>query len=96
MESTPLKDISSLRIHLKELQTQFDCSIREGKNIDNLNVIHSQIKELECHVKAMDWDPYTHRNKSRDSSPSKEYPTEPGRDNDIRRFRHVEEKHPLL
>jgi len=94
MQLTSLEDISSLRIHLNELQSKFERFIMQGKSPARLKEIHLQIKELECHINAMDWNPHTHAN--RDQTPSKEYPSEPGRDNDIKRYRYVQEEHPLL
>ena len=96
MNFTFFEDISSLRIHLNELQSKFERLIMHGESPANLKEIHLQIKELECHINAMDWDPDIHANRDQATSPSNEYPPEQDRSNDRNRRRVVEEEHSSL
>lgn len=64
MPSTINNDVTSYRIRLNELKSEFDKSMRQGETYNNLKKIHVQIKELECYLKALDWDPDMHANTS--------------------------------
>lgn len=55
--STTLEDVTSLRIILNELKSKFDRSMRQGETFANLKEIYLQIKELECLLNAMQWNP---------------------------------------
>jgi chromosome segregation ATPase len=77
-------DPTSISIRLNELRYQFDQAIREGENFENVKEIHSQIKELECYLTALQWQP--------NRNPRREFMREePGE-----RFRHIKEPRPLL
>ena len=65
MPTTINDDLTSYKIRLNELKSQFDKSMRQGETYSNLKQIHLQIKELECYLRAMDWDPDLHANTSR-------------------------------
>jgi hypothetical protein len=60
-------DISSLRIHLNELKSSFDKAMREGGDLANLQRMHMEIKELEWHIKVLDWEMNTDRADNRRS-----------------------------
>ena len=62
MQLTISDDITSLTIQLNELRSEFDKSIRNGGNFAQVRVLHFQIKEMECYLKALDWNPATHVN----------------------------------
>ena len=49
-------DVTSIRIHLNELKTQFDRAMLEGTEFANVKKLYIQIKELECHLNAMEWE----------------------------------------
>lgn len=54
--TTETVDVISVRIHLNELKTQFDNAMRDGDEFANLKKIYMEIKELECHLKVIEWD----------------------------------------
>ena len=56
MRLTTRDDATSLRIILNELRSKFDQSMRQGETFGNLKEIYLQIKELECLLKAMEWN----------------------------------------
>jgi len=49
-------DVTSIRIHLNELKTQFDRAILEGTEFASVKKLYIQIKELECHLNVMEWE----------------------------------------
>jgi hypothetical protein len=49
-------DITAIRMHLNELKASFDKAIRDGEIFVNLKKIYMGIKELECHLKVLEWD----------------------------------------
>lgn len=49
-------DLTSLSIRLNELKSEFDRSMREGDNFANLKKVYMKIKELTCHLEALEWD----------------------------------------
>jgi hypothetical protein len=57
-------DITSVSIHLNELRNQFDQCLRNGETFANVRKLYMQIKELECALKALVWDPRTHGSQS--------------------------------
>jgi hypothetical protein len=50
-------DITAINIELNELKSKFDQAMREGSEIIDLREIYLQMKELECHINALQWDP---------------------------------------
>jgi chromosome segregation ATPase len=52
-------DVTSVSIRLNELKNKFDQCMRQGDTFANVRAIYNQIKELECFLKAMIWDPRT-------------------------------------
>jgi len=53
--TTEMGDVIAIRIRLNELKTQFDNAMRDGENFAALKKIYMEIKELECHLKVIDW-----------------------------------------
>ena len=53
-------DVTSVSIHLNELRNQFDQCLRNGETFANVRKLYMQIKELECALKALIWDPRMH------------------------------------
>jgi hypothetical protein len=49
-------DIDATRIRLSELRSQFDNIMRDGGIFTDLKKIYMEIKELECHLKALEWE----------------------------------------
>ena len=49
-------DVISIRIHVNELKAQFDNAMRDGDEFTDLRKIYMEIKELECHLKVIEWD----------------------------------------
>jgi hypothetical protein len=56
------KDAIAMRIHLNELRTQFDTAMRNGETFANLKKVYMEIKELECHLKVIEWEATKPRN----------------------------------
>ena len=52
-------DVTSVSIRLNELKNKFDQCMRQGDTFANVRAIYNQIRELECFLKAMIWDPRT-------------------------------------
>lgn len=50
-------DITAINIELNELRSKFDLAMREGSEIIDLREIYLHMKELECHINALQWDP---------------------------------------
>lgn len=50
------RDVTSISIELNELKSEFDRSMREGDNFANLKKVYMKIKELTCHLQALEWD----------------------------------------
>lgn len=50
-------DITAINIELNELRSQFDRAMREGAEYTDLRSIYLHMKELECHVNALQWEP---------------------------------------
>lgn len=49
-------DITSISIELNELKSKFDLSMRQGDSFANLKKVYMKIKELTCHLQALEWD----------------------------------------
>jgi hypothetical protein len=49
-------DITSISIELNELKSEFDRSMRQGDTFANLKKVYMKIKELTCHLQALQWD----------------------------------------
>jgi hypothetical protein len=49
-------DITSMSIELNELKSRFDRSMRQGDNFANLKKVYMKIKELTCHLQALEWE----------------------------------------
>lgn len=39
-----------------ELRSQFDQEMRNGNDFNLLKDLHTKIKELECHLKTLEWN----------------------------------------
>jgi len=89
MQTDIYNDVTSMRIELNELRTKFDKSLRAGENFEDVKTIHAQIKELECHLNALEWQPERFSGPRPHGDPYTRGTTQ-------RRFRHVEEPPPLL
>jgi hypothetical protein len=50
-------DITTINIQLNELRSRFDQAMRENDESVNLKETYLQIKELECYLNALQWDP---------------------------------------
>lgn len=55
-------DITAITIQLNELRSKFDLGMREGHEPADLKEIYLQMKELECYLKALQWEPERHHN----------------------------------
>jgi hypothetical protein len=56
MQSFIPNDVTALTIQLNELRAKFDHTVREGKDFADRRSIYDHIKELECHIEALEWD----------------------------------------
>ena len=54
---TDVTDITAINIQLNELRSKFDQGMREGQDLPDLKETYLLMKELECHLKALQWDP---------------------------------------
>ncbi len=52
-------DAASVSIHLNELKNKFDQCMRNGEAFAEARKLYMEIKELECFLKALVWDPPT-------------------------------------
>ena len=50
-------DITAITIQLNELRSKFDQGMREGHEPADLKETYLQMKELECYLKALQWEP---------------------------------------
>ena len=50
-------DLTAIHIQLNELMSKFDQAMREGHDFPELKETYLQMKELECYIKALQWDP---------------------------------------
>lgn len=50
-------DVTTITIQLNELRSRFDQGMREGQEPNNLRETYLHMKELECHLKALQWEP---------------------------------------
>lgn len=55
-------DLTSINIQLNELRSRFDQAMRENDETIDLRDTYLQIKQLECYVNALQWDPEHHQN----------------------------------
>ena len=55
--TTDFTDLTALSIQLNELRSKFDLGMREGHELADLKETYLQMKEIECHLKALQWDP---------------------------------------
>jgi hypothetical protein len=53
-------DITAITIELNELRSKFDQGMREGQEPSDLKETYQHMKLLECHLKALQWDPERH------------------------------------
>lgn len=53
-------DVTAINIQLNELRSKFDLAMREEHDILELRETYLQMKELECHIKALQWSPENH------------------------------------
>ena len=58
--NTEVADITTITIQLNELRSRFDQGMREGQEPNDLREIYQHMKELECHLKALQWEPERH------------------------------------
>ena len=56
MQNDNSTDITSISIELNELKSEFDRSMRQGDTFANLKKVYMKIKELTCHLQALQWD----------------------------------------
>ena len=49
-------DIQVIHIHLNELKAKFDKVMRDGGTFAEVKKIYMEIKELECHLKVLEWE----------------------------------------
>lgn len=56
MQNDIQTDITSISIELNELKSEFDRSMRQGDTFANLKKLYMKIKELTCHLQALEWD----------------------------------------
>ncbi len=61
-------DVISIRIHLNEMKSQFDSIMREGEEFAFQKKIYMEIKEVECHLKVLEWDASKYRAHASDYS----------------------------
>lgn len=64
--NTDFTDVTALTIQLNELRSKFDQGMREGQELSDLKETYLQMKELECHLNALQWDPERHVNQRND------------------------------
>jgi len=57
---SPNTDFTSISIELNECRSKFDQAMREGHDYNELKHLYLQMKELECYVNALQWDPEHH------------------------------------
>jgi hypothetical protein len=50
-------DVTAITIQLNELRSKFDQGMREGEEPAHLKETYILMKELECHLKALQWEP---------------------------------------
>ena len=55
-------DIIAITIQLNELRSKFDKGMREGHEPADLKETYLQMKELECYLKALQWEPERNNN----------------------------------
>jgi hypothetical protein len=60
--SFEVADITTITIQLNELRSKFDQGMREGQEPSDLRDTYLQMKELECYLKALQWEPEGHNN----------------------------------
>lgn len=60
MQSDINDDVTAISIQLNELRSKFDLAMREEHDIMELRETYQQMKELECHIKALHWCPENH------------------------------------
>ena len=53
-------DVTAINIQLNELRSKFDQVMREGNDFTDLRETYQQIKQLECYINALHWDPDHH------------------------------------
>jgi hypothetical protein len=56
MQNNIQTDITAISIELNELKSEFDRSMRQGDTFANLKKVYMKIKELTCHLQALEWD----------------------------------------
>ena len=56
MQNNNGTDITTISIQLNELKSEFDRSMRQGDTFANLKEVYMKIKELTCHLQALQWD----------------------------------------
>lgn len=57
MQSDIYNDITAINIQLNELRSKFDQAMRGGNDVSEIKETYMQIKELECLLNALEWDP---------------------------------------
>jgi hypothetical protein len=50
-------DITAITIELNELRSKFDQGMRDDRDFWELKQTYLHMKELECHLKALQWGP---------------------------------------
>ena len=54
-------DITAITIQLNELRSKFDQGMSEGHEPSDLKETYLQMKELECYLRALQWEPERHQ-----------------------------------
>jgi hypothetical protein len=58
MQTNPVSnDITAINIQLNELRSKFDHAMRDGTDYVDLRETYLQMKELECYINALQWEP---------------------------------------
>ncbi|MBA4166003.1 MAG: hypothetical protein H0X41_00385 [Chitinophagaceae bacterium] len=51
------EDVTTLTIHLNELKTDLDKFMRQENSFQKVKQVYFEIKEMECHLRALEWNP---------------------------------------
>lgn len=71
--ATASVDTSALRIHLNELKSEFDKAMRDGEEFSKVKILHKAIKEVEWHLKMLEWEKAPHSARSSPYSEGRPY-----------------------
>jgi hypothetical protein len=71
--ATASVDSSALRIHLNELKSEFDNAMRNGEDFSKVKTMYQAIKEVEWHLRVMEWEKSPHSARSAPYSEGRPY-----------------------